>query len=89
MVTEKDVEHIAGLADIGINKDELGTFTGQFNAILDYFDLLDRVEGDAVITRDLTNVMREDEITPSLSHDDILKNAGAHEDGFVRAPRVM
>ncbi|MCX6689077.1 MAG: aspartyl/glutamyl-tRNA amidotransferase subunit C, partial [Methanoregula sp.] len=61
MVTEKDVEHIAGLADIGINTDELGTFTGQFNAILDYFDLLDRVKGDAVVIRDLTNVMREDE----------------------------
>jgi aspartyl-tRNA(Asn)/glutamyl-tRNA(Gln) amidotransferase subunit C len=89
MVTEKDVEHIAGLADIGINTEELGTFTGQFNAILDYFDLLDRVEGDAVITRDLTNVMREDEIQPSLARDDILKNAGAHEDGFIRAPRVM
>ncbi|MCX6689391.1 MAG: Asp-tRNA(Asn)/Glu-tRNA(Gln) amidotransferase subunit GatC, partial [Methanoregula sp.] len=77
------------LADIGINTDELGTFTGQFNAILDYFDLLDRVKGDAVVTRDLTNVMREDEITPSLSRDDILTNAGAHEDGFIRAPRVM
>jgi aspartyl-tRNA(Asn)/glutamyl-tRNA(Gln) amidotransferase subunit C len=89
MVTEKDVEHIAGLADIGINKDELGTFTGQFNAILDYFDLLDRVEGDGIIARDLTNVMREDEITPSLPRDEILKNAGTHEDGFVRAPRVM
>jgi Asp-tRNA(Asn)/Glu-tRNA(Gln) amidotransferase C subunit len=33
--------------------------------------------------------MREDEITPSLPRDEILKNAGAHEDGFVRAPRVM
>ncbi len=89
MVTEKDVEHLAGLADIGINTDELGTFTGQFNAILDYFDLLDRVKGDAVVTRDLTNIMREDEITPSLARDDILTNAGAHEDGFIRAPRVM
>jgi aspartyl-tRNA(Asn)/glutamyl-tRNA(Gln) amidotransferase subunit C len=89
MVTEKDVETIAGLADIGINTDELGTFTGQFNAILDYFDVLDRVRGEGVITRDLINVMREDEIQPSLPCDDVLKNAGAHEDGFIKAPRVM
>ena len=89
MVTEQDVENIAGLADIGINTDELGTFTGQFNAILDYFDVLDRVKGEGVITRDLSNVMREDEIHPSLPRDVVLKNAGAHEDGFIKAPRVM
>ena len=89
MVTEKDVENIAGLADIGINTDELGTFTGQFNAILDYFDVLDRVKGEGIITRDLSNVMREDEVQPSLPRDDVLKNAGANEDGFIKAPRVM
>ena len=50
MVTEKDVEHIAELADIGINTGELGTFTHQFNAILDYFDMLDPVKGDTAVT---------------------------------------
>ena len=45
MVSEKDVQHIAGLADVGISREELGTFTHQFNAILEYFDILDRVEG--------------------------------------------
>jgi aspartyl-tRNA(Asn)/glutamyl-tRNA(Gln) amidotransferase subunit C len=89
MVTEKDVEHIAELADIGINTGELGTFTHQFNAILDYFDVLDQVRGDTVITRDLTNIMREDVIEPSLPRDEVLKNAPAQEDGFIKAPRVM
>jgi len=89
MVTEKDVEHIAELADIGINTDELGTFTHQFNAILDYFDVLDQVKGDTTVTRDLTNIMREDVIEPSLPRDEVLKNAPAQEDGFIKAPRVM
>ena len=89
MVTEKDVEHIAELADIGINTGELGTFTHQFNAILDYFDVLDQVRGDTVITRDLTNIMREDVVEPSLPRDEVLKNAPAQEDGFIKAPRVM
>ena len=39
MVTEKDVQHIAELADVGIDSGELGTFTHQFNAILEYFDI--------------------------------------------------
>jgi len=89
MVTEKEVEHIAELADIGIDTGELGTFTHQFNAILDYFDVLDKVLGDTTVTRDLSDVMREDVVEPSLPRDEVLRNAAAQEDGFIRAPRVM
>ena len=89
MVTEKDVEHIAELADVGIDNEELGTFTHQFNAILDYFDMLDRVREKAPITRDLFNVMREDVVEPSLTQEEVLRNAPAKEDGFIKAPRVM
>lgn len=89
MVSEKDVQHIAGLADVGISTEELGTFTHQFNAILEYFDILDRVEGNGQVTRDLYNILREDEIEPSLPQDDVLRNAPAREDGFIKAPRVM
>jgi aspartyl-tRNA(Asn)/glutamyl-tRNA(Gln) amidotransferase subunit C len=89
MVTEKDVQHIAELADVGISDGELGNFTHQFNAILEYFDTLDRVEGNGEVTRDLYNILREDEVEPSLPHEEILKNAPAQEDGFIKAPRVM
>jgi aspartyl-tRNA(Asn)/glutamyl-tRNA(Gln) amidotransferase subunit C len=89
MVTEQDVQHIAELADIGINTGELGPFTDQFNAILDYFDVLDRVHGEGQVTRDLADVMREDEVEPSLPQEEVLKNAASQEDGFIKAPRVM
>ena len=89
MVSEKDVQHIAELADVGISSEELGTFTHQFNAIIEYFDTLDRVKGDPVITHELHTILREDEIEPSLSQEDVLKNAAAKEDGFIKAPRVM
>jgi len=89
MVSERDIEHIAGLADICIVKEELDEFTVQFNRILDYFDILDKVEGDCVYEQDRYNVLREDVISPSLSQEDALKNAGETEDGFFKAPRVM
>lgn len=89
MVTEKDVQHIAELADVGIDTDELGPFTHQFNAILEYFDTLDTVKGDRAAGSELFNVLREDEIEPSLSQEDVLKNAPWKEDGFIKAPRVM
>lgn len=89
MVTEKDVEHIADLADIGFTKGEQATFTQQFNAILDYFDILDRVKGEGTPPCDHVNVMREDEVVPSLPQEEVLKNAASSEDGFIKAPRVM
>jgi len=89
MVTEKDVQHIAELADVGISPEELGTFTHQFNAIIEYFDILDKVEGDPSPTHELYNILREDEPEPSLSQEEVLRNAPAREDGFIKAPRVM
>jgi aspartyl-tRNA(Asn)/glutamyl-tRNA(Gln) amidotransferase subunit C len=89
MATEQEVTHIAELADVGINPEELAAFTHQFNAILEYFDVLDRVSGDTAVTRDLFNVMREDVVEPSLLQEEVLRNAAAQEDGFIRAPRVM
>ena len=89
MVTEKEVQHIAGLADIGIDTGELGAFTSRFNEILDYFDVLDRVQGEGTASCDLSNVMREDVVEPSLPQEEVLKNAAAQEDGFIKAPRVM
>ena len=89
MVSERDVEHIAELADIGIIKEELDEFTVQFNKILDYFDILDAVEGNSGYEQELYNVLREDIASPSLSQEDALKNAGETEDGFFKAPRVM
>ncbi len=89
MVAEKDVLHIAGLADIGIIKEELDEFTVQFNKILDYFDILDSVEGTSGYEQERFNVLREDVARPSLSQEEALKNAGETEDGFFKAPRVM
>jgi aspartyl-tRNA(Asn)/glutamyl-tRNA(Gln) amidotransferase subunit C len=89
MIEEKDVEHIAMLADIGITKEELPEFTGQFNEILDYFDILDEVEETGAWEQELANVFREDEIVPSLPREEVLANTRDAEDGFFRAPRVM
>ncbi|MDD1672328.1 MAG: Asp-tRNA(Asn)/Glu-tRNA(Gln) amidotransferase subunit GatC [Methanomicrobiales archaeon] len=89
MIERKDVEHIAELADIGITGEEIEEFTHQFNAILEYFDILDQVpegtEGGTVIY----NVLREDEITPSLPLHEAIGNAHSCEEEFIRAPRVM
>ncbi len=89
MISEREVAHIADLADIGITKEELAEFTAQFNPILEYFDILDQVEGAPCPPCETFNVMREDEVAPSLTQEAALMNAQEAEDGFFRAPRVM
>ena len=89
MVSERDVLHIAELADIGIDNEELAEFTGRFNEILDYFDILDQVTVGETREADLVNVFREDVVEPSLTKDEVLANTLDPEDGFFRAPRVM
>jgi len=89
MIEEKDIEHIAELADIGMEKTELAEFTAQFNEILDYFDLLDQVRGETTADADRYNIFRDDDPAGSLSQAEVLSNTKETEEGFFRAPRVM
>ena len=89
MIEEKDVQHIAELADIGMERAELAEFTEQFNAILDYFGVLDQVRSGGASCGEEYNIFRDDEPAPSLSQEEVLANAKETEDGFFRAPRVM
>ena len=89
MITEDDVRHIASLADITVPESELPKFTESFNAILEYFDILDTREIEGTLERRLVNVFREDEPQESLSQADALKNSHEPEDGYIRAPKVV
>lgn len=89
MIKESDILHMAELSDIGISSDELGKFTEQFNAILEYFNILDTLEASTPLERQLVNIFREDEVTPSISQEDALRNSHNPEDGYVRAPKVV
>ena len=89
MVTADDVKKIAKLADIGVHEEELEEFTGQCSRILTYFEMLDTLPAGSKIQRDLINIFREDEITPSLMQEEALQNAAETEDGYFKAPRVM
>ena len=86
-VTAEDVRHVAGLARVDLDDDEVDRFTEQFGAILEYFETLDDVpETDA--EPDLVNVLRADETRESLRQAEALRNAPETEDGYFEGPRV-
>lgn len=88
MIVKTDVDHIAQLACIELDDEELQEFTIQLNTILEYFEELDEV--DAELTQEEgVNVLRADNITPSLSQQEALSNAPRVDSGYFRGPRIL
>ena len=86
-VDPAEVRHVAELARVDLDEDEVERFAGQFAAILEYFETLDAVP-EVESEPDLVNVMRPDDVQESLSQDEALRNAPETEDGYFKGPPV-
>jgi aspartyl-tRNA(Asn)/glutamyl-tRNA(Gln) amidotransferase subunit C len=90
-LSRKDVEKIAGLARLELSEDEKILYQEQLSAILAYAERLNELDlQDVPPTASavpLTNIMREDEVRPSLALEDTLFNApDADQDQFRIQP---
>ena len=92
-VTKKDVEHIAKLARLEFNEQQKEKLTQEMNDILGYIEKLNEVDTSNVEPLshviELSNVMREDEVKPSLSQKEALKNAPEKTEKFFKVPKVI
>ncbi len=86
-VDAEEVRHVADLARVRLDDDEVDAFADQFAEILEYFEALDDVP-EAEREEELVNVMRADEVREGLSQEDALANAAETEDGFFKGPKV-
>ena len=87
VVEPEEVRHVADLARIDLDDDEVDRFTEQFADILEYFETLDEVP-EVDVDEELANVMRPDEVRDSLSQEEALENAPESEDGYFKGPNV-
>ena len=86
-VDPEAVRHVAELARIDLDEDDVDRFAAQFAEILAHFESLDavpEVEADA----ELVNVLRADEVREGLTQAEALSNAPETEDGYFKGPRV-
>ncbi|ELZ24067.1 Asp-tRNA(Asn)/Glu-tRNA(Gln) amidotransferase subunit GatC [Natrinema limicola] len=86
-VSPEEVRHVADLARVDLDDDEVDRFAGQFADILEYFETLDEVP-EVDREADLANVMRPDEEHDSLDSEAALRNAPETEDGYFKGPNV-
>lgn len=92
-ITVKDVEHVAALARLELSDEEKTLYTDQLNAILKYAEQLNALDTDGVEPTShavpLYNVLREDEVKPSLPLEKVMLNAPEEEDGQFKVPAVL
>ena len=92
-LSREDVLHIARLARLGLTEAELDRLREQLSNILENFEILQQVDtSDVPPTAQsiaLQNVMRSDEVAPSLPPNDILANAPRREGDCFRVRAVL
>ncbi len=92
-LSKEEVQHIALLARVGMSEEDLKKFREQLSNILDNFKELQQVDTEGVPPTaqsiDLQNVMREDEVCPSLPPEDVLANAPKREGDFFKIKVVL
>jgi aspartyl-tRNA(Asn)/glutamyl-tRNA(Gln) amidotransferase subunit C len=88
IVTLEDVRHIARLARLAFDEEELLAMRGEMEALLSHFSRISALDTSLIppttSVLPLANVLREDTPHMSLSHEDALANAPEREGGFFR-----
>ncbi len=92
-ITSKEVEHVAHLARLHLDSEELDLMTEQLDMILSYVAKLEELDTDGIEPTthafSITNAFREDIIETSLDQDKALANGPDHSDDSFVVPRVI
>ncbi|MBN2387648.1 MAG: Asp-tRNA(Asn)/Glu-tRNA(Gln) amidotransferase subunit GatC [Anaerolineales bacterium] len=92
-LTVEEVKHIATLARLELDEQQLAHYCQQLSAILDHVAKLSRVDTTGVpATSGLAAeavVLRADESRPGLEPETLLRNAASIENGQFKIPPVF
>lgn len=92
-ISRDDVAHVARLARLELDDEELDRFTEQLGAVLDHARDVEALDVDDVVPTShplpLQNVLRDDVVRPSVDRDEVLAAAPSVESGRFRVPPVL
>lgn len=87
------VDHVARLARLDLSEEDRARMQVELSAILEHAERIQALDLDDLEPTShpvpLTNMMRADEVTPSLPQDEALANGPEVEDGRFRVPRII
>lgn len=92
-ISRDEVAHLAKLARLAVTDEELNTFAGQLDQILDAVAKVGEVANSDIPPTShavpLTNVFRDDVVRPGLTQEQALSGAPAAEEGRFRVPQIL
>jgi aspartyl-tRNA(Asn)/glutamyl-tRNA(Gln) amidotransferase subunit C len=92
-ITRDDVAHLARLARLALDDHELDTYAAQLDVIIASVARVSEVAAADIEPTThavpVTNVFRDDVVSPGLDRDEVLAAAPAAEDGRFRVPRIL
>jgi aspartyl-tRNA(Asn)/glutamyl-tRNA(Gln) amidotransferase subunit C len=88
-----DVRYVAKLARIALTDDEVATYGAQLEDLLGHVAALEQLPtGEVVPTAQVIparNVVRDDELVPSLPREVVLASAPQVQGPYFRVPRII
>jgi aspartyl-tRNA(Asn)/glutamyl-tRNA(Gln) amidotransferase subunit C len=92
-ISKEQVEHISWLARLKLSEEEKELYTQQFNDILEHFNKINELNTENMPptfhTANLTNILRDDKVKPSLPIEEALRNAPKKKKNYFQAPRML
>lgn len=92
-LSRADVEHVARLARLALRDDEIERLTIELGAVLDHAADVAALDLEGVPPTahplPLRNVLRPDEVRPTLAREEVLAAAPDAEEGCFRVPRIL
>ncbi len=92
-INKREIEHVAMLARLKLDDEELTQFTTQIGDILSYVEKLNELDTTKVEPTshvfDLKNVFRNDVVGSSLSREKVLSNAPEGTGKYYKVPKII
>ncbi len=92
-ISRDDVAHLAKLARLALTDEELDSFSGQLDAILEHVGRIQAVDVTGVAATDnplkAVNVTRPDTVAPSLTQQQALAAAPRAAEGRFAVPQIL
>src|SRR5204863_8695186 len=92
-LTRADVEHVARLARLALDDDEIEQFTRELGVILEHAQQVAALDTHDIPPTahplPLVNVLRADELRAGLDREEVLAMAPDTEDHRFRVPRIL
>lgn len=92
-VSKEEIIHIAKLANINLKQEEVDTYLGHLEEILNYANIVNKapIDGlsESIGVNETYNMFRKDEIRKSYPREELLQNAPEKQEGMFKIPKVI